>query len=128
MDKIPFAPKSRIKNLRELRNYTQDYMADKLNISQNTYSRLETGQVKLTIERVKEIAEILEVPFWELVNEQPVFNIWNNEVGVGQAQARKLYQTPVEMYENTISFLKEEIVQLREEKRQLFGLLEKMKQ
>jgi transcriptional regulator with XRE-family HTH domain len=126
MDKIPFAPQSRIKNLRELRNYTQDYMADKLKISQNTYSRLEAGQVKLTIERVNEIAEILEVTFWELVNEQPVFNIWNNEVGVG-GHIGKFYQNPVEVYESTISLLKEEIVQLREEKRQLFGLLEKMK-
>lgn len=103
-------------------------MADNLGISQNTYPNLEVGKSKLTIERAKEIADILEVPFWELVSDQPVFNIWNNEVGVGNAngQTGKFYQPSVEVYEQTITLLREEVAQLREEKRQLMMLLEKL--
>jgi transcriptional regulator with XRE-family HTH domain len=32
---------AKIKNLRELRNYTQAYMADQLNMSVNGYSKIE---------------------------------------------------------------------------------------
>lgn len=128
MNKMSLLQQNRIKKFRELRNYTQEYMAEKLQISQNTYSNLEAGKSKLTIERAKEIADILEVPFWELVSEQPVFNVWNNEIGVGfnQSQAGKFYHPSIEVYESTISLLKDEIGQLREEKRQLMKLLEQV--
>ena len=32
----------KIKKIRESKNYTQEYMSNKLNISQNTYSKIET--------------------------------------------------------------------------------------
>ncbi|TAF30912.1 MAG: XRE family transcriptional regulator [Cytophagales bacterium] len=51
----------KIKIIRELKNYTQDYMAEQLGVSQNTYSRMENGQIKITIDRFQDIANILEV-------------------------------------------------------------------
>ena len=53
---------NKIKRYREQKNYTQAYMSDKLNISQNTYSKIETGGIKLTGDRLKEISDILETP------------------------------------------------------------------
>ncbi|RZK41136.1 MAG: XRE family transcriptional regulator [Pedobacter sp.] len=50
-----------IRKLREFRDYTQDYLAAKLQISQNAYSKLELGYTKITLERLYIIAEILEV-------------------------------------------------------------------
>jgi DNA-binding XRE family transcriptional regulator len=41
----------RIKRLREYRNYTQQYMADSLDLSQNAYCKIENGTTKLTIDR-----------------------------------------------------------------------------
>ena len=49
-----------IRNKREYRNYTQEYLAFKLNISQNAYSKIELGYTKITVERLFQIAEILE--------------------------------------------------------------------
>ena len=52
---------SNIRRVREYRNYTQDYVAGKIGISQNAYSKLELGFHKLSLERLFQIAEVLEV-------------------------------------------------------------------
>lgn len=57
----------KIKQLRELKSYTQEYMADKLNVSNSTYSRIETGMQDITISRLAEIATVLDVEAWELL-------------------------------------------------------------
>ena len=51
----------KVKRIRELRNYSQEYMAEKLGISQEAYSRLETGKTKLDLQRMNNIASILEI-------------------------------------------------------------------
>lgn len=44
-------------------------MAEKLDISQRTYSKIESGQVKLDLERLKAIADLLEVEFINLLDD-----------------------------------------------------------
>lgn len=56
-----------IRKIREYRDYTQDYLAAKLKISQNAYSKIELGYSKLTIDRLFQIAEILEVEVTHLL-------------------------------------------------------------
>jgi transcriptional regulator with XRE-family HTH domain len=53
---------------REQRNYTQEYLAYKLNISQNAYSKIELGYTKITLERLFQIADILEYDVVDLIN------------------------------------------------------------
>ena len=50
-----------IRSVREYRNYTQEYVAGQIGISQNAYSKLELGFHKLSLERLFQIAEVLEV-------------------------------------------------------------------
>jgi transcriptional regulator with XRE-family HTH domain len=57
-----------IRNKREFRNYTQEYLALKLKISQNAYSKIELGYTKITLERLFEIADILEFDVVQLIN------------------------------------------------------------
>ena len=59
---------SNIRKIREFRNYTQDYLAAKLNISQNAYSKIELGYSNITITRLIHIAEILEIDLVDLVS------------------------------------------------------------
>ncbi len=47
---------TRIKNLRTENNYTQEYVANKLNIKQNTYSQYESGIRELPIECLIKLA------------------------------------------------------------------------
>lgn len=57
-----------IRMLRERRNYTQEYMAMKMECSQNAYSKLELGYSKLTVEKLMQVADVLGVSVGELVN------------------------------------------------------------
>ena len=56
-----------IRKIREHRNYTQEYLAMKLKISQNAYSKIELGYTKITLERLYQIAQILDVDLIELI-------------------------------------------------------------
>ena len=59
--------RERIKIIRIEKGYSQDYMADMLNISQNAYHKLEKGHTRIHLEKFIDIAEILEVKFSELL-------------------------------------------------------------
>lgn len=56
-----------IRKIREYRDYTQDYLAAKLKISQNAYSKIELGYSKLTLERLFQIASIIDVDVTHLL-------------------------------------------------------------
>jgi transcriptional regulator with XRE-family HTH domain len=58
-----------VKNARLNKNYSQDYIAGKLNISQNAYSKVELGQTKITLERLSIIADVLQVELVKLIDE-----------------------------------------------------------
>ncbi|WP_126244508.1 helix-turn-helix domain-containing protein [Chitinophaga rhizosphaerae] len=61
-----------IRRLREYRNLTQEYMADRLCIGSTAYGNIERNEVKrLTVERLMQIAEVLDVHFTELFNDPP---------------------------------------------------------
>jgi transcriptional regulator with XRE-family HTH domain len=57
-----------IRKTRADKNYTQDYMAAKLSISQNAYSKIELGYSKITLNRLFQIATILEVDAAQLIS------------------------------------------------------------
>ncbi|MDN3579566.1 helix-turn-helix domain-containing protein [Mucilaginibacter flavus] len=61
-----------IRNTREQLNYTQEYLAAKLNISQNAYSKIELGYTKITVERLFQISGILEVDVHELISTEKI--------------------------------------------------------
>ncbi|MBO9152616.1 helix-turn-helix domain-containing protein [Chitinophaga sp. GCM10012297] len=63
----------RIRRLRESRNYTQEYVAQRLNIGATAYGNIERGDVKrITLARWMEIAEILGVHYSEIFGEWDV--------------------------------------------------------
>lgn len=59
---------AKIKSIRNQRQYSQDYLAAKMNITQNAYSKMELGKTKLSIPALFKIAEILGVEVKELLN------------------------------------------------------------
>jgi transcriptional regulator with XRE-family HTH domain len=58
----------RIKSIRVSKQFSQDYMATQLGISQRAYSKLENEEIKLDIEKLQKIAKILEVESGELLS------------------------------------------------------------
>jgi GAF domain-containing protein len=61
-----------IRQARIARNYSQDYMADKLKISQNAYSKVELGYTKITLERLIVLAELLQVSLNKLIGQADI--------------------------------------------------------
>lgn len=57
----------KIKKLREFRAYNQAYMAANLDISQAAYSNIENGRTNININRLKAIAELLNVDYMALL-------------------------------------------------------------
>jgi transcriptional regulator with XRE-family HTH domain len=57
-----------IKKLRELKNYTQQYLADELGMSLSGYGKIERDQTEITVNRLFEIIRILEVDLFTLLN------------------------------------------------------------
>ena len=52
---------SRIKALRNARNFTQEYVADKIGVSRQKYARIENGENNITLDILSKIAEVLYV-------------------------------------------------------------------
>jgi transcriptional regulator with XRE-family HTH domain len=60
-----------IKNTRSESNYTQEYVAAKLNMPLHDYTELELGKTEMTLNKLFRIAEILNVPILDLIEKDP---------------------------------------------------------
>ena len=58
----------KIKQLRKDQDITQDYMADKLNITRQKYGRIENGQSNITYKTIEDVSKILGVNIKEITN------------------------------------------------------------
>mgnify|MGYP003343279076 CR=1 FL=1 len=58
----------KIRKIRNIRGYSQEYMGSRLNMSQNNYSRIELDQINLTLRTLSDIADVLEIGTQELLN------------------------------------------------------------
>ncbi len=118
---------TRIKKMRESRNWTQEFMASQLKISQNSYSRIESENVKLSTERLKEIADIFEVPAeFILSNEAPNFSVNNSTVEKYYAFINNLHEDQKEILQKSIQILEEQLKHYQQENKRLMSLVEKM--
>nr|WP_214449290.1 helix-turn-helix transcriptional regulator [Flavihumibacter rivuli] len=52
-----------------MRNYSQEYVAKEMGISQNAYSKIENNITQLTVRHVKQISRILEVSMIDLLRD-----------------------------------------------------------
>jgi transcriptional regulator with XRE-family HTH domain len=74
-----------IRKIRELKNFSQSYMAERLGLSVSGYGKIERNETELTLSRIKQIAEIFEMDFTKVLSfdKNLVFNICNNHNGYG---------------------------------------------
>ena len=65
----------KLKRIRENNNYTQEYIAEYLKISQSNYSRIENGTIKPSVEILIKLSTLYFIPINELItNHNPVTN------------------------------------------------------
>lgn len=82
----------KIRTIRTIKGYSQEYMSNILNISQPAYSDIEKNKTKIDINRLKKISEILEIDINELLNfdEKYIFNNTFNENSKGFFNVKKI--------------------------------------
>ena len=119
---------AKIRKIRELRGYSQEYMASQLQMSQTNYSKIEKGDTKeMTVERLEKIAKVLEVEPASILSfdEKQVFNsTFNNHAGNHGGnimfmkdsieQMKEQYEARIKELKEESTFLKEEVAFLRE--------------
>jgi len=107
---------NKIRTIREARGYSQEYVAAKLKIAQNTYSKLETNQTKLTTAALEKIAEVLEVSINDLLSEEPIvlnFNGTNHGAQGSFGLIEHFHAGQIELYEKIIAGKDEEIARMQ---------------
>lgn len=135
---------SKIKKLREQSEITQQEMADKLNMHLKTWQKIEHGITKLDLERLQQIANVLETNIEDLINvEDSVYinAIKDNDVGFNNSAVTINHKSEEEkdLYERLIAekdkiigdknteiqTLRDEIKFWREKNDQLIGVIGK---
>lgn len=123
---------STMRILRESKGFSQEYVGSVLGIEQNTYSKLENGQIQLTLDRINKLAKLYDVSAELLIsNELPIVNYNNgkfskgvvNNENNGSQYFKELYEKILslkdqflEEKENQILILRQELSEQKEER------------
>ena len=103
----------KIMAIRSKKGYTYENMSDELEITPSAYRKIETGETKLTVERLFKIAEILDERVSNLLEaDATVFNQTNNDNSTGyqyQQTIENLFQENKDVYEKLITSKDEQI-------------------
>lgn len=78
----------KIKELREKNNFSQEFVAKKLNISRPTYMQTEKGERELTISEAQKLASIFSVSFKNLLSEDKKDQRTANRSGAGKKEKK----------------------------------------
>ena len=117
---------------RNKKGYTYENMAIELDLTTAAYRKIETGETKLTVERLFKISNILGIPigdFLEIeknVNQQVNHgnaNIYNQNIDHFYQENREITEQLIKAKEEIIRVKKELITQLKEENQRLKSLM-----
>ncbi|MFN5889269.1 MAG: helix-turn-helix domain-containing protein [Bacteroidota bacterium] len=112
---------NRIRMLREGVGYSQEYVANKLNITQQAYSRIEKNPNATTLERLQQLSEILGVKVNSIVGEDDMY-IQQNYHQQGGNASTVMYVTGLADREREA--LQQQIISLKKEIEVLTKIIE----
>lgn len=105
----------KIRKVRELKGFSQEYMAEKMDISQRAYSKLEREEIKLDWGRITHISQILDMDPIDLIQFDDSLIFHNctqsgkiNEIHNHFPEELKIqYEKRIEQLEDEVKFLRE---------------------
>lgn len=116
-----------IKDLRNVKGFSHEYMANELNISTSAYRKIESSETKLTVERLFQISEILQTPIAKILGAKTSAVYYQNNYDGGtfngnsydietyyHQENKETTQKLIQTLEQEIAHLREDIVFLRE--------------
>lgn len=69
----------KLKQLRELNHWSQEELAEKIEISPSSYAKIERGETRLTLDRLEQFAEVFDVDITKLIQSDGGFYYQINE-------------------------------------------------
>jgi transcriptional regulator with XRE-family HTH domain len=117
----PYPEINKVRMLREGIGYSQEYVANKLDISQQAYSKLEKNPDSATLERLKQLSEVLGVSINSIVGDEDMF-IQQNFHQQGGNASTVMYMTGLADRERTV--LLQQIQQLENQVALLTKIIE----
>jgi transcriptional regulator with XRE-family HTH domain len=105
----------KVKKLRELKGYKQEYMAEKLSISQQSYSNLESGKMDVPFSKIEQIADLFGMRVEDMVSfdEKVVFNLNAQHTSAQNGVYHNNFPEKLQqLYEDKIRLLEEKIAWL----------------
>lgn len=104
----------KIRKIRELKGYSQEFLASQLEISQRQLSRIENNDTDLSLSKLETISNILEVTLNQLLGFDEKFIFQHCENAFGNNQNYYAFSDKErDLYEKRISHLEKEITYLR---------------
>ncbi|MFH7018828.1 helix-turn-helix domain-containing protein [Flavobacterium sp. FlaQc-47] len=97
----------KIKSVRELKNYTQEYIAGQLGITQAGYSKIEKGKTSVSLDKLQQLALIMELPIENIINfDSQHYLIQSRIVEKGTvANSHNSFELVTRLYEDKIALL-----------------------
>ena len=102
----------RLKKVRLEKNFSQDYLAKKLGVTQKAYSKIENNETKLNVDILQRLSEILEVPietFFKSAN-QPSLNDFSTRNGGDNVKYKTENNDKADELYNKLLLLKDEVI------------------
>jgi transcriptional regulator with XRE-family HTH domain len=105
---------TKIRQIRELKGFSQEYVSAKIGVSQRAYSKIERDEIKLDWGKITIIAKVFDIDPLDLVSfdDNLIFNNCNQS-GKANHIINHIPEKMIEQYESRIKFLEEEISFLR---------------
>lgn len=105
----------KVRQIRELKGYSQEYIASKMSVSQRAYSKMENNETRLDWNKISRIAEIFGIEPHELSSFDDNL-IFKNCIQSGKIEQinNNMPEKLIEQYEIRIKHLEGEIGFLRD--------------
>lgn len=109
-----------MRKIRELKGYSQDYVAKSLEISQRNYSRIEKNEVDVTLSKLEKISKLLEVTPQQIMgfDDKFIFQNCTNAFGINEnyyacsEQEKQQYKIQIDHLKGEVIFLRNQIENL----------------
>jgi transcriptional regulator with XRE-family HTH domain len=108
---------SLVRLIRESNGFSQEYVASKLELSQQAYSNIEKNPENASVKRLRQLSEVFSVPVTSLIGETEQYIQQNFQQQGGQAatviHVQGIPEHERQLYERIIEELKSEVQHLR---------------